>query len=212
MAKIGILGGTFDPIHNGHFQLAHSAKTLCELDRVVFIPAFHPPHKNIEQLTPFHHRVEMLKLAIDNITDYYISTIEEKLLPPTYTIDMLHAFQEEQKKGDEFFFIIGVDAFLEIQSWKQYGEVLNTTHFIVCLREGYTTEELHLFLISCGYATAGNLWESSASRFHIYYFDYNIIDVSSSTIRAKIAEGDLGDGFLAESVNQYIQVHGLYNT
>ncbi len=210
MARIGLLGGTFDPIHNGHLQLARIAKEMCSLDQVVFIPAYHPPHKQKEQLTPFSHRVEMLKLALGEEAGYTISSLEKHLSPPTYTVDMLRAFHQNLNKGDETFFIIGIDAFLEIQSWKAYRAVLDATHFIVFPREGFTDEELHLLLLSFGYSRKANFWESSASRFQIYYLECHTIDVSSSAIRKNLAGGGFIKGFLEEPVKKYIQLHKLY--
>ena len=210
MTRFGLLGGTFDPIHDGHLQLARIAKEMCSLDKVVFIPAYHPPHKNIEQLTSFYHRVEMLKLAIGEEACYSISSLEKHLSPPTYTVDMLRAFQQHLNIKDETFFIIGVDAFLEIQSWKAFRSVLDATHFIVFPREGYTAEELHLLLLSFGYSRKANFWASGASGFKIYYLECHTIDVSSSAIRESLAGGDFANGFLGEPVKNYIQLHNLY--
>ena len=210
MARVGILGGTFDPIHDGHLQLAQTALEKCNLARVVFIPAFHPPHKSIQQLTPFSHRVAMLKLATGNDAKFSISTIEEDLPAPTYTFDMMHAFLALQGEDSQFFFIIGIDAFLDIRSWKAYREVLSTMHFIIFPREGYSAAELDLLLQSLGYESTGELWESGASPFQIYYLSCNIINVSSSMIRESIVTNQLDKEILAESVKKYISSNNLY--
>lgn len=210
MARVGILGGTFDPIHNGHLQLAHTALEMCTLARIVFIPAFHPPHKSIQQLTPFSHRVAMLKLATENVAKFSISTMEENLPAPTYTYDMMRAFLAQQHVDSEFFFIIGIDAFLEIRSWKAYREVLSSMNFIIFPREGYSAAELDQLLQSLGYIGMGEFWESGASRFQIFYLSCNIINVSSSMIRENIAGDQLEKEILADSVKKYIYSNNLY--
>ncbi len=204
------MGGTFDPVHRGHLELAQYAMKMCSLSEIIFIPAYHPPHKNIDKLTSFAHRVEMLRLAIEGIDCYTLSSLEKQLVPPSYTIDMLTAFRRERRSDEEFYFIIGIDAFLEINSWKAYKRVLEETHFIVSARKGYTVDELHAFLHSFGYWKKQSWWQKKNTTSRIHYLDCDIIEASSSEIREKLADGVMTEDWLPAPVVRYIQAHNIY--
>ena len=113
--KIGLFGGTFDPIHMGHVDMIRQVCEHMPLDKVIFIPAYIPPHKN-KTITPYHHRMAMVKLALQHDSMFEISDYESKTSKPSYTFHTLSYFKENYP-NDEFFYIMGVDSFNNIESW-----------------------------------------------------------------------------------------------
>lgn len=210
MKKTGLFGGTFDPVHVGHIELSQYAMKVCSLDEVVFIPAAAPPHKKNISITPFKYRVEMLKLAISGEENYSISTIEEKLVPPSFTIDTLNLFFQNQKGLNNYFFIIGIDAFLEIHTWKEYVKVLKSVNFIVSAREGFASELFYHYMINLCYSRNGSFWYNSQNGKKIYYLESDIPDISSSNVRESIKQENLSGGIINSEVLQYIYKLGLY--
>lgn len=209
MERIGILGGTFDPVHSGHLQLAAYSIAQCGLSRVVFVPAYHPPHKSVTALTPFDHRVEMLRLATNKEPQVEVSTIERDLPVPTFTIDTLRTLRKSCYPDNSLFFIIGIDAFLEIELWKDFGTLLKEVNVIVSSRSGYDMEELQHLLAALGYSPSGNHVWCRAEHRAISVIDCEIDDISSSQIRREMHSKDLRE-FLHFSVLDYIEKHGLY--
>ncbi len=115
--KTGILGGTFDPVHNGHLALAQAAGNLCDLSEVMLLPAAVPPHKQGQNVSDFSHRAEMLAIASQGNSLLHVSTLENMLSSPSYTIDTLMYLELHSVGEVEFYFIIGADAFLDLPSW-----------------------------------------------------------------------------------------------
>jgi nicotinate-nucleotide adenylyltransferase len=211
MKNVGIFGGTFDPVHLGHLELANYAAQYCKLDEIVFIPTAAPPHKIGISITSFQDRVEMLKLAIAGKDTFSISTIEKQLTPPSYTIDTLRLFiDDEQKDNNDYYFIIGVDAFLEISTWKRATEVLRRIHFIVAARKGYNHQRFCDFMGDLQYQTIGSYWYHKDSLKKVYYLDREIQEISSSAIRKDIARKIPSEQFLSPAVYDYIKRHSLY--
>ena len=130
-SRIGLLGGTFDPVHTGHLQLAEAALREGNLDQVLFIPSASPPHKVGTPITSFAHRLAMLELVSKRNPRFACSGIEGDLPAPSYTIDTLRVlgglFPEETK----FFFIIGIDAFLDFATWKSYRDILRLVNIVI---------------------------------------------------------------------------------
>ncbi len=216
--RVGLLGGTFDPVHNAHLQIAEAARILCGLNEVIFIPAFVPPHKNSHDITPFSDRANMIQLAIGGRPGLKLSTIEANLPAPSYTIDTLRYFQAENHDA-ELYFIIGSDAFLDVTTWKAYRQVLAAVHFIILGRagcDGRYTEEL---IKGLGYKQEES---SQQSLRHCYHpsFDkkvliscapsFKISDVSSSQIRQDIRDNLSVTGAIPAPVLDYIRKHRLY--
>jgi nicotinate-nucleotide adenylyltransferase len=144
--RTGILGGTFDPVHNGHLALAEAAGELCDLDEVILLPAAVPPHKQNKTITDFSHRAAMLEIAVQDRPSLHVSTIERLLPPPSFTIDTLNYLKLHSVSPVTFFFITGADTFLDILSWKEYRNLLQLTNFIVFLRSGGNKKKTkHLF-------------------------------------------------------------------
>jgi len=209
--RIGLLGGTFDPIHFGHIQLAELALKRCDLFEVMFIPAANPPHKLCHDVTDFEHRVTMMKIALAGKRGFRLSELEAELPTPSYTIDTLTFLKKNQKKGDEFYFIIGEDAFLELDSWKSYEGLLSLTHFIVSGRSGFSAEYFQSFAQSLGYSSNGKVWFDPSRKNEIIFLPTETDDISSTLVRDNIRYNVSIHGLVPEEVIRYIQRYRLYS-
>ncbi len=209
--KIGLLGGTFDPVHHGHLQLAEAAIIECGLDQVVFIPAAEPPHKDSTAVSSFAHRLAMLQLATESRQEFVCNAIEGLLPKPSYTIDTLKVLQQQYDKGHCLYFMIGADAFLDILSWKLHQDVLRSVHIILSKRKGYTGEPLANLLKNLGYRQEQGLWHATDGKKDIYILRKIPDAQSSSNIRAMIGKGLSVEKFLPSSVMLYIRKNKLYH-
>jgi nicotinate-nucleotide adenylyltransferase len=210
--KTGILGGTFDPVHNGHLALAEAAGELCGLDEVILLPAAVPPHKQNKVITDFSHRAAMLEIAVRNRPSLHVSTIERLLPCPSFTIDTLNYLKLHSVSPVEFFFITGADTFLDIISWKYYRKVLQITHFIVFLRSGSNKKKLQTFLKRLGYRKKGNAWYSETFKTWIYSSTLPLPAVSSSEVRNMVPRGHLKKQLIPQGVIEYIAENRLYTS
>ncbi len=193
--KIGIFGGTFNPVHYGHLINAEQVREKFSLDRVLFVPSKHPVHKELEGSISSDHRVKMLELALEGNREMGVSTIEVDKDTPSYTIYTVNEL-EKQYPGDELFLIIGYDSYLEIGTWKNYRELLQKVNCIVMKREsdspqGENREEL---------------------RESILFADNPVIEISSSVIRNRIRGGLSVTYMLPENVLDYINKKGFYKS
>jgi nicotinate-nucleotide adenylyltransferase len=207
---IGLLGGTFNPVHFGHLQLAEAALTDCNLDQVVFIPASQPPHKNGASIASFFHRKAMLQIACANDSRLSCLAIEEELPTPSYTIDTLHAIVTKFPPDVIFFFIIGADAFLDLLSWKSYEEILQCVAFIVAERKGYHLDRLSKFLRTLQYTDRGGFWLGKDGFREIILLQKIPDGYSSTAIRTKISKGIYRKEEIPIGVIEYIKEHALY--
>lgn len=217
--RVGLLGGTFDPVHNAHIEIAEAARSLCGLDEVVFIPAFVPPHKSAHDITPFSHRANMIQLAISGRPGLKLSTIEANLPAPSYTIDTLRYFQAESH-DTELFFIIGSDAFMDVTTWKSYRQLLTAVHFIILGRAGCDGQDAEGLIKGLGYKPEEvsppqslRTWRHLSCDKKIFFPfapSLFISDVSSSQIRQDIKSNLSVAGVLAAPVSIYINQHCLY--
>ena len=139
---IGILGGSFNPIHNGHLHIANYVYSKLALDRVIFIPTGDPPHKPATSLAPAHHRLEMVKLATESFEHFVVDNREAVATMVSYSVDTVTRLKKEFSGGTQLGFIIGLDAFLEFPSWKQAVHLLEICQIIVCSRPGVTFTQL----------------------------------------------------------------------
>jgi len=208
--KTGILGGTFDPVHNGHLALASAAAELCGLSELMLLPSAAPPHKQHQEITPFAHRTAMLDIAVRKSSLLHVSTLEDLLPKPSFTIDSLKYLELHSVGNVEFYFIIGADAFLDILSWYKYSEVLTASHFIVFSRKGFKNKKLHRIFKYLNYIERGEHWYNEQSGKSIFTSGIVLPRISSSEIRKRIAEGRSVQGFLPEAVLKYIKKHNLY--
>ncbi len=199
MKKVGIMGGTFDPVHYGHLVTAEIASHSFGLERVVFIPAGIPPHKDYSAIADYSHRFNMLKMAIASNSNFKLSDIEIKRQGPSYTFDTISCLKELWP-STEFYFICGADAVLEILTWHRARELLDMCFFITATRPGFSLEKLEVILreLSVEYAKKILLLEVPA------------LAISSSEIRHRVEHGLPIKYLLPETVEKYIFDNSLY--
>lgn len=186
--RICLFGGTFDPIHNAHLQIADAAQRRLALDKIIFIPAANPPHKDSSGLTSFEDRFRMVELACQPFAKFIPSRLEEGEAR-SYTICTLERFREQMVPGDELYFLIGSDAFNDLETWHRWLDVVKLTTFIVVSRPG---EMYHV--------------PEGAKVIRLDGLD---LPVASTTIRARIAEGEKTPE-LPDAVRKYIDEKSLY--
>jgi nicotinate-nucleotide adenylyltransferase len=186
--KIGILGGTFNPIHIGHLILAEEAREKLGLDRVVFVPAYLPPHKNDSDIADAGNRLAMVKLAIAGNKYFSVSDMEIRRDGRSYTIDTIKEFKKECPK-DELFFIIGSDLLNYLDDWKDLNEIVRMVKFIAATRPGYSLQKL----------------PASINTLAI-----RAVDISGYEIRACVKERKSFRYLVPEAVYKYITLHKLY--
>jgi nicotinate-nucleotide adenylyltransferase len=208
--RIGILGGTFDPIHLGHIDLAEGAERALNLQRIYLIPANVPPHRPQPFASPFH-RFAMVALAVSGRPSWRASDLELRSPLPSYTASTLQQFHERGYQPCELFFLLGADAFLEISTWKDYPEILDGAHFAVVSRPGCSAAELRQRLpeLAARMVEPGS-GRLSSDRPWIILIHTATADVSSTAIRQRRAAGQSIAGLVGVSVQQYIEQHGLY--
>ena len=199
--KIGIMGGTFNPIHNGHLTLAHTAKEAVGLDEVWFMPSGLPAHKSNSELLSAQERLHMAKLAIQGIKGFKASSFEIDRAGFTYTADTMVALRRTYP-DDEFFFIIGGDSLMKFHHWVKPEVISAHTTLLAAGRDDYSKEELK--------EQAKRLKSLFGTK--VILLDMPAITISSSDIRAKLYTGQLADlsTVVPEAVLSYIKNHCLY--
>jgi nicotinate-nucleotide adenylyltransferase len=216
--RLGLLGGTFNPIHNGHVQAARIVKDRCRLDRVLFIPSFIPPHKEGQDVASAEHRFEMVRLAVAGEPDFEASAIEIEAPGTSYSIHTLDRIKDRYPEA-EVFFILGIDAFMEIATWKDYEKVLDRCSFIVISRPGHCLDEAQKVLGGSLEDRIRYLTEeedlgapSPGAGPAIFLVEIEALDIASSEIRRRLQGGSPIAGMAADPVREYIKEHGLYMT
>lgn len=218
--RIGLLGGSFNPIHNCHLQIATLVRDRLGLDRVLFIPAGDPPHKPECSLAPAIHRYEMVRVAIEADRTFVISDIEVRRTGKSYSIETIRALHDEHGKGAELFFIIGLDAFLELPSWKEASHLLQSCHFVVVSRPGLSFRLLTTMplLPPIPEASLFALDGQSQDRVDVPITPTTVVtllclppcEVSASDIRNRLHRRESLAKVLPASVESYIIRHHLY--
>lgn len=198
--NIGLMGGTFDPIHIGHLVTAEEARQQFSLDYVIFIPSGLPPHKDKEEVSPAEHRYLMTTLAVMSNPSFIVSRVEVDKQEPSYTIDTIRYFTARGAPGANLFFITGADAILEIFTWKDYAALMGLCTFIAVSRPEYPLEKL-------GEITE-KLCPELKSKIHL--LEIPALAISSTFIRKRAALGKTIKYLTPEPVEQYIKKHGLY--
>ncbi len=211
--RIGLLGGTFDPIHMGHLDLATAAHRALGLTQVLVIPANVPPHRP-KPLTSAFHRFAMVALAVAGRPDWRVSDVELLLNEaPSYTAVTLRRFHERGHVPTELFFLIGADAFAQITTWRDYPGILDGAHFAVISRPGHSVTTLPDRMPAQAarmiVATPGMTFPETPS---IFLIDAPTAEVSSTAIRGRLTTGDSIDGMVDPRVRQHIEQHGLYSS
>ena len=197
--KVGIMGGTFDPIHNGHLILAEYARVDLNLEKVLFIPTGKPPHKKNENISAVDYRYDMTLLAINENPYFDLSPVEIQREGITYTIDTIRRLKREYI-STEFYFIIGSDSFHNLHRWKDYEILLTLCKFIIAKRPNIGDIELEKKV-----EKLNNLYGDS---FHI--LDAPLIDISSTEIRNRITKGLSIKYLVPNEIEDYIRKTKLY--
>jgi len=210
--RLGILGGTLDPIHLGHVETARVARAVLELDRVLVMPAHIPPHRATRPVASGHHRFAMAALAVNGLEGLEVSDLELERAAPSYTSDTLMRIRAATGLGaTQIFFITGADAFAEIATWHRYPEVLELSNFAVVSRPGYGVDRLRASLPALApRMTAASAAGAAAGRPVILLIDAATPDVSSTDIRRRLNAGESVAGLLPPAVASHIGRHGLY--
>ena len=198
--SFAILGGTFDPIHNGHISVAKEILKRTDVERILLIPSGTPPHKKAEEVTGAKTRLEMLSVAVENEENMVISSIEIDRKGLTYTVDTIAQLKEELGNGVRFKFVLGADALDYISSWKDYKRVLRMCSFIAVARPGYDKSAL---------INRINNMENSMDC-NIEFVSVVPVDISSSQIREWVRAGKNIDDFVPFGVAKYIKTNKLY--
>ncbi len=217
---IGLLGGSFNPIHNGHLHIANYVYNTLPLDRVIFIPTGDPPHKPAGSLAPAHHRLAMVKLATEPHKSFVVDDRETRLSTASYSVDTITQLKKEFPSGTELGFIIGLDAFLELPSWKQAPHLFDLCHFIVCSRPGVTFTQLQSLplLPPISLSSLQSLDQQHVTRLDIAHPSEKTIillsippcEISASLIRKQVALKRPIGAWLPPTVESYIIQHQLY--
>ncbi len=220
--RLGVIGGTFDPIHVGHLAAARAAREALSLDEVVFIPSHEPPHRSAAPRASAFHRFALVSLAVGPIDGFVASDNELIRSGPSYTSDTLRALHALGHGPLQLFFIIGTDAFAEIAGWHEYPAVLDLAHFVVISRPGQSFDELRtrLPLLAprlCevggpgdGAAAQGGLSVRTAGGCLVLLVRADTPDVSSTEVRTRAAEGAPLEGLVPPDVERHIRRHRLY--
>jgi nicotinate-nucleotide adenylyltransferase len=211
--KLGILGGTFNPIHSGHLRVAEEIGEELGLTKVYIIPSGMPPHKEPYPLADFPHRLEMALLASKISPLLEVWDIEGKRPGFSYSIETLKVFHSYFGSSLELFFIIGMDAFIEIKNWKEYQNLFNFASFVVINRPGYNKDKFSQFLDSLN---VGLTWDEKRKCFcHpsgnvLLKKDTTLMDISATRIREMVAKKKSIHFLVPEVVREYIEKVGLY--
>lgn len=219
--RIGLFGGTFNPIHSGHIQVVREVKEGFPLDKIYLIPSALPPHKEPDNVVDANDRIEMIRLSFSNYSDFIVSDVELKRLGPSYTIDTVRYFKSFLPEEAALYLILGLDAFFEIDTWKSYMDLFLLVPFIVMARTGAGHNDTTLrrkafkdFLeskISEGY----KYFVSKSCYVHdenqpIFIFDVTPIDISSTKVRKRVKSGGAIKSLVPEVVENFIKARGLY--
>jgi nicotinate-nucleotide adenylyltransferase len=188
--KIGILGGTFNPIHIGHLILAEEVREKLCLDRIIFVPTYLAPHKDNSDIAPAKDRFTMVKMAIAKNKYFFVSDIEIKRDGRSYTIDTINEFKKLYPK-DELYFITGSDLLKYLDEWKDLGEIIKMVKFIVATRPGYPLEKIPSYISTVA---------------------IRAVDISAFEIRQAIGENRSFRYLVPEVVFRYINKKKLYRT
>jgi nicotinate-nucleotide adenylyltransferase len=212
METIGLFGGTFDPIHLGHLRAASEVRRRARLDRVLFIPSYLPPHKKSGAVAPAADRLRMVELACRGRAGFKASSIEVDAREKSYSILTLGKLRALSPAA-RLFFILGVDAFLDIGTWREYHRVLEKCFFIVMGRPGFELDRARDVLAGKLRDSIGPLEDAAGPlppETRIFLLPIRALNISSTAIREKARRGDSLEGLVPPAVEVYIREHQLY--
>ena len=196
--RVGVFGGTFDPIHIGHLVSAEEARVELKLERVVFVPAGLPPHKLDHVMSPVEHRLAMVELAIASNPHFAVSRVDIDRFGPCYTVDTIELLRDEWGPGVEIYFIMGSDSLLDILTWHNPRRLIRLCRFAVVSRPGYQVDLDELDALLPGLASRVQMLNAPE------------LAISSTNIQRRVREGLSIKYQVPEAVEDYIHQHGLY--
>jgi nicotinate-nucleotide adenylyltransferase len=217
--RIGLLGGSFNPVHNGHLTIASQTREALGLDQILFIPTSHPPHKQNGSLAPAQDRYEMVRLAIASDPSLAISDVEIRRSGKSYSIDTIRLLQQEHGSRTQLFFLIGLDAFLDFPSWREPLTLLKLCPFVVLSRPGLSFRSLSTMALlpPIPQSSLTDLDAGRISQFEVPLGTQRLTclqlppcAVSASDIRSRIRRGLPVANLLPPLVGSYILQHHLY--
>jgi nicotinate-nucleotide adenylyltransferase len=220
--RVGILGGTFDPVHLGHLDAAHAALTALELDCVLLLPSFIPPHRAQQPRASAFHRFAMVSLTASSEDRIVASDVELMAGETSYTIDTLKRLQAQGYGAEQLFFITGADAFAEIATWREYPRVLTEAHFVVVSRPNHDVDRLREMLpeladrmVEPSHRSGRSVAEATAGATRGGFLPISLIDaatrdVSSTEVRRRLALNQPIGDLVPSAVEFHIRKHGLY--
>ena len=197
--RVGVLGGTFDPIHLGHLVAAEEVRAQLRLDRVVFVPAGLPPHKLTEHVSSVAHRLAMVKLAIASNPYFTVSRVDIDRFGPCYTVDTIELLRDEWGGDVELYFILGSDSLADIPTWHQPGRLIRLCRLAVMERPGYRVDVEELERLLPGITS------------RIRFINSPQLDISSTDIQRRVRQGLPIKYQVPEAVEDYIYKHELYD-
>jgi nicotinate-nucleotide adenylyltransferase len=198
--RIGVFGGTFDPVHLGHLILAEQCREEARLDRVAFVPAARPPHKLHRPVTPFSHRVEMLNLAIAGHSAFIVDELEKERAGPSFTVDTLEEFHRRDRTA-ELVLLVGSDCLGDLPSWRDPVRIGQLAELLVMRRAGWSVETLEKLRVDGQFPPDLRLLTLTGAP---------MIDLSSRDLRERAAKGRSLRFLVPRAVECYIQTHRLY--
>jgi nicotinate-nucleotide adenylyltransferase len=218
--RIGLFGGTFNPFHIGHLKVARDVLRQFGLSRVYFIPSAQPPHKASDPLVPAMDRYEMVSLGLSGDPAFLPCDVEIKRTGPSYSIDTVAFFKSTLDQSVQLYFILGIDAFLEIGTWKDCRKLFEQISFIIMTRPGKANDTADLIKLAGDYARAYlsdqyRSDERGSALIHptlqpIYLSKVSPVEIASSQIRRMISHGETAEQWLVPAVADYIREKGLY--
>jgi nicotinate-nucleotide adenylyltransferase len=198
--RIGILGGTFDPVHNAHLAIAEEARNCLELSEVLFIPAGQPWMKIIKEISPSHHRVEMVRLAIRGVPYFKLSVMEVERKGPSYTVDTLAELKTQFGNASELYFIVGWDTIAQIPRWKEPVKMLTMCSLVVFPRPGFPFPDMESIDEKLPGLSKKTILLGKPE-----------IDISATEIRERVARKQSISRLVPKKVAEYIREKGLYH-
>jgi nicotinate-nucleotide adenylyltransferase len=213
--RIGLFGGTFNPVHSGHLNAAEIVQKRFLLDKILFIPSYLPPHKDTAEVASPSHRLKMVEIALRGFSHFIPSSIEIDAKEKSYSIITISRIKKIYPKS-WIFFILGVDAFLEVDTWKDHERLLEQCFFIVISRPGYLLDKAKKILEAPYREKMFELSKSESVNdemllsFRVFLLPLDALDIASTEIRGRIKKGDSIKGMVSERVGAYIRKNRLY--